>query len=654
MNNLARTVVGALSIGALVVATTLATIALSGGVKDDVPPASTVDTTGATTSSTAPEPGTTTPTPGSSTPVALVGGIPGFDIETVAWNGYWYSRYNLGNIVMMSGVGVPFAPPMEAVMAMVAAVDQGAANGEHVMLPENPALLRAVFAGGDPTFVNPFNGNPGDFTNWRWDPEKMDTRIVPAAQAQTIIKEVEWAKLFNNGGWAGGVTADFGAMDRFKGMAMFAGAKMQTQFALQNLRNEEGLFASESRYEDGTVTQVRPEANLADQYQMLQALSDVAIVLREPELFNGVYRDDDFLAMLAPAVDELFESIVDLEPETILELDLGTQAFVWFAVATDDSGLRSAAMDRLEEFGDALVDAPREGVVDRARAIRGLIESARILGIRNHLEAALDDFAALDDAYDGATGSFDGVSTLSTWDVGDIIGALNTLRFNAIPDVDRASVEQMLVGFFEATVNRGGLMRAVIPKEMEASPFEIELLDNDLYFAYPGIPTPGEAGVAAVDVAEVSFDRTSGQWAVADAGFVTSATMHASNEMFWVWGFQSGFPTVPGTPGLEHSGDQPTAGDATVIEVVSSEFAFSPVELNFQPGQTVTLRLRNDGQILHNIEITELGVFVEAAAGQTAEVTFTVPDATAQLAFFCNIPGHRQFGMEGATNISIG
>jgi uncharacterized cupredoxin-like copper-binding protein len=130
--------------------------------------------------------------------------------------------------------------------------------------------------------------------------------------------------------------------------------------------------------------------------------------------------------------------------------------------------------------------------------------------------------------------------------------------------------------------------------------------------------------------------------------------MHASNEMFWVWGFQSGFPTVPGTPGLEHSGDQPTAGDATVIEVVSSEFAFSPVELNFQPGQTVTLRLRNDGQILHNIEITELGVFVEAAAGQTAEVTFTVPDATAQLAFFCNIPGHRQFGMEGATNISIG
>ena len=91
-----------------------------------------------------------------------------------------------------------------------------------------------------------------------------------------------------------------------------------------------------------------------------------------------------------------------------------------------------------------------------------------------------------------------------------------------------------------------------------------------------------------------------------------------------------------------------------MIEVVSSEFAFSPVELNFAPGQTVTLRLRNDGQILHNIEITELGVFVEAAAGQTAEVTFTVPDAAAHVAFFCNIPGHRQLGMEGTTNISIG
>lgn len=45
MKDFALTVVGALSIGALVVATTLATIALSGGVKADVPDAGPIITT---------------------------------------------------------------------------------------------------------------------------------------------------------------------------------------------------------------------------------------------------------------------------------------------------------------------------------------------------------------------------------------------------------------------------------------------------------------------------------------------------------------------------------------------------------------------------------------------------------------------------------
>lgn len=111
-------------------------------------------------------------------------------------------------------------------------------------------------------------------------------------------------------------------------------------------------------------------------------------------------------------------------------------------------------------------------------------------------------------------------------------------------------------------------------------------------------------------------------------------------------------PEAPGLPDVEQ---QPTGGGATVIEVASSEFAFSLAELRFQPGQTVTLRLRNDGEGLHNIEIPELGAFVEAARGQTAETTFTVPDAAgSSAAFFCNVPGHRQLGMEGAVVISSG
>jgi len=59
------------------------------------------------------------------------------------------------------------------------------------------------------------------------------------------------------------------------------------------------------------------------------------------------------------------------------------------------------------------------------------------------------------------------------------------------------------------------------------------------------------------------------------------------------------------------------------------------------------MRLVNDGAKLHNIDIPELGVFVEAEAGATVEVTFTVPGSPAAFTWFCSVPGH-QGGRDGS------
>lgn len=483
----------------------------------------------------------------------LQGGLAEFDIDAVTWNSYWYSRYNLGTLAMMSGLGVTFEPPVEAVQAMVQMVDQGPEDGEHVVMPKNAALLRAVFAGGDAQFVAAPNGDPTDLSNYRWDPAKMDTTLTPSAQAQAIIKEVEWAKFFN-GGWAGGVTDAFGAMDRFKGIVLFAEAKQQADFALQNLRNEDGLFIASARFSDDQVVPEDASVQAGDQYQMLQALADLHMVLQRPELYNGIYADDEFRDLVGQAADELFAKVVDLEPSGVAELSLGTQALTWFAATTEDDDLREQALGELRSLGDELAAAPRAGTVERAVAIRGLVESGRVLGEAAHLDAAAEDFQALLDAYDPATGSFADVSTLSNWQVGDILGALNTLRLNAGDAVQEDEVERTLIGFFEAVINKGGLMQAVIPKEMEASPFELERVTNDLFFAYPGIPTPdaagGPYGSAAVDAGELRFDAGAGRWEVSDRRFDTAGAMHTSNEMLWTFGFISGFPTVEGASAL--------------------------------------------------------------------------------------------------------
>lgn len=96
----------------------------------------------------------------------------------------------------------------------------------------------------------------------------------------------------------------------------------------------------------------------------------------------------------------------------------------------------------------------------------------------------------------------------------------------------------------------------------------------------------------------------------------------------------------------------PPDTDATIIEISATEFAFGPADLLVQPGETVTVRLRNDGAQIHNIEMPDLRVFLEAVPGVTEEVTFTVPADTGTISFWCNIAGHRESGMEGTVIIS--
>ena len=136
------------------------------------------------------------PTTGAEAAITLEGGLPDYSRTTLSWNGYWYSRYNLGELTMMSGLGITFAPPAEAVMQMMATADPNPGSGEDVPMIKNAALLTAVFASADPHFAQPNNGDPMDLSNGRLDPATFDTTITPGAQGMTIIKEAEWAKLF--------------------------------------------------------------------------------------------------------------------------------------------------------------------------------------------------------------------------------------------------------------------------------------------------------------------------------------------------------------------------------------------------------------------------------------------------------------------------
>ena len=126
----------------------------------------------------------------------------------------------------------------------------------------------------------------------------------------------------------------------------------------------------------------------------------------------------------------------------------------------------------------------------------------------------------------------------------DLIGALNAVSRFGAPQVNPADVDAVLVPFYEAAVNLGGLQMSAPPPQAEASPFELERFSGQAeFFAYPSIPTPDEAGgIAPLAASELSFSN--GRWAVSNTRFDSHGGMYLSNEEFWLLGIVSGFPEV--------------------------------------------------------------------------------------------------------------
>ena len=109
----------------------------------------------------------------------LQGGDPNFDATAAEEEGYWYSRYNLGNLVMRSGLGDTFMPDMTMIQQMIQMADADPNDGDTAMPPQNAALLKSVFASGDPHYTQPLDVD--DFATQRWDPATFDATVTSQA-----------------------------------------------------------------------------------------------------------------------------------------------------------------------------------------------------------------------------------------------------------------------------------------------------------------------------------------------------------------------------------------------------------------------------------------------------------------------------------------
>ena len=118
------------------------------------------------------------------------------------------------------------------------------------------------------------------------------------------------------------------------------------------------------------------------------------------------------------------------------------------------------------------------------------------------------------------------------------------------------------------------------------------------------------------------------------------------------WGGWSGMWGMgPGMHGPGFYGDDavaPPVEGAKQVTVVAGDFSFSPNRIEVEGPFNLTLV--NEGRLLHDITIPELGIQVVAGPGET--VTTGVSEVPAgEYRFFCSVPGHADAGMVGFIEI---
>lgn len=107
-------------------------------------------------------------------------------------------------------------------------------------------------------------------------------------------------------------------------------------------------------------------------------------------------------------------------------------------------------------------------------------------------------------------------------------------------------------------------------------------------------------------------------------------------------------------PGMMGQGHMSSFGEASrgvtapitgapTVSVTAAEFKFSPAEITLG-SREANLTLANQGAVLHDLTIPDLGIRVVAAAGQTTTVGLRDLPA-GRYAGYCSVPGHAESGM---------
>jgi plastocyanin len=85
---------------------------------------------------------------------------------------------------------------------------------------------------------------------------------------------------------------------------------------------------------------------------------------------------------------------------------------------------------------------------------------------------------------------------------------------------------------------------------------------------------------------------------------------------------------------------------AATLEVEADDYYFEPTFVKVQPGEKVTIELKNEGSTTHTFTSDKLNIDQQLSAGKSKKFTVTVPSSGTAFQFHCDF--HEGMGMQGA------
>lgn len=549
---------------------------------------------------------------------------PDFNLSALVWQGYWLSRDHFGPFVMGSGAGIPFEPPMEMMQAAMGMVAQN--PDDPVAIPANLFPLQAVYASADPTLVNdPREFDPLDFEGLRLDPTSFDETVRVRAQAETMLKESQWAHNFADPHF-GTPDGDFGAQQRFMGQMVALLSVMQGQYAMGNLATDSGLYADS----DGTIDHT-------GNWVLLHTFADIAS-LTGGDAANGRYANPEAAPAFANATAGLLEALDGREPETPDEAASAIRALVYVAATHDDLG--DAARERLATIADALAEMEAESVADRGAALAGLVAAGAATGEDDHLAAADEALQALAADFDPTTGVFGSTDTYTVDDVAWVIGGLNSALQQGV-ESSRPEAGRMLVAFYEATLSLGGMQLSAPPGKDGAMAGEFEKdLPHENYYHPVNTPPPPMAGYLTVPAEEITLGADG--WSVSSDRFVVAGAMHLANELNWLGPHLGSipFPLTDSTDVTDDSAEQSASGTSSEVTINAEDIAFDLEQIDATAGEELTITFNNnDTDVPHNIHVQAGTVDekTEITPGPDTQTLRVTIDDPGSYTFICDV-----------------